>query len=83
HDRVVSGESFTDGLKDYGDYFDVIYISMVRVGEVTGSLGTNFATIASFMEKRQRVESKVMTARIFPNIWICQKPEDLNKNRKE
>ncbi|HEW78588.1 MAG TPA: type II secretion system F family protein, partial [Phycisphaerales bacterium] len=47
-DRVVTGESFTDALKDYSDYFDVIYVSMVRVGEVTGSLGKSFATIANF-----------------------------------
>jgi len=46
----------------------VIYISMVRVGEVTGSLGESLATIASFMEKRQRVESKVITAMIYPIV---------------
>ncbi|MBN2456431.1 MAG: type II secretion system F family protein [Sedimentisphaerales bacterium] len=67
-DRVVTGESFTDALKDYSDYFDVIYISMIRVGEVTGSLGNSFSTIANFMEKRQRVESKVLTAMIYPMV---------------
>ncbi len=69
-DRVISGESFTDALKDYSDYFDVIYVSMVRVGEVTGSLGGNFSTIAGFMEKRQKVESKVITAMVYPAILI-------------
>ncbi|NQT03152.1 MAG: type II secretion system F family protein, partial [Planctomycetes bacterium] len=69
-DRVVTGESFTDALKDYSDYFDVIYVSMVRVGEVTGSLGLSLATIAGFMEKRQRVESKVMTAMVYPMVLI-------------
>ncbi|TKJ38762.1 MAG: hypothetical protein CEE38_03405 [Planctomycetes bacterium B3_Pla] len=69
-DRVITGESFTDALKDYGDYFDVIYVSMVRVGEVTGSLGQSFATIANFMEKRQRVESKVITAMIYPIVLV-------------
>ena len=69
-DRVVTGESFTDALKDYSDYFDVVYISMVRVGEVTGTLGENFSTIATFMEKRQRVESKVLTAMIYPMVLI-------------
>jgi len=69
-DRVVTGESFTDALKDYSDYFDVIYVSMVRVGEVTGSLGQSLSTIAKFMEKRQRVESKVMTAMIYPMVLI-------------
>jgi general secretion pathway protein F len=69
-DRVVTGESFTDALKDYGDFFDIIYVSMVRVGEVTGSLGLSLSTIAGFMEKRRRVESKVMTAMVYPMVLI-------------
>jgi type II secretory pathway component PulF len=69
-DRVITGESFTDALNDYGEYFDVIYVSMVRVGEVTGGLGGSFLTIANFMEKRQRVESKVMTAMIYPIVLV-------------
>lgn len=69
-DRVVTGESLTDAMKDYSDYFDVIYVSMVRVGEVTGSLGEVFATIASFMGKRQRVESKIITAMVYPVILL-------------
>lgn len=69
-DRVVTGESFTDALKDYSDYFDIIYISMVRVGEVTGSLGDVFDTIASFMSKRQKVESKIVTAMVYPIFLV-------------
>ncbi len=69
-DRVVTGESFTDALKDYSDYFDVIYVSMVRVGEVTGTMGESLSTIANFMEKRRRVESKVKTAMVYPAVLI-------------
>jgi general secretion pathway protein F len=69
-DRVVTGESFTDALKDYSDYFDVIYVSMVRVGEVTGTLGESLSTISNFMEKRRRVESKVKTAMVYPIVLI-------------
>lgn len=65
-DRVVTGESFADALGDYGEYFDIIYLSMVRVGETTGSLGGSLETIAAFMEKRRKVESKIMTAMIYP-----------------
>jgi len=70
-DRVVTGESFTEAMGDYGDYFDVIYISMVRVGEMTGSMGDSFFTIANFMEKRRKVESKVLTAMIYPIVLFC------------
>ncbi|MHC5059859.1 MAG: type II secretion system F family protein [Planctomycetota bacterium] len=70
-DRLVTGESFADALGDHEHYFDVIYISMVRVGEVTGTLGNSLTAIAAFMEKRQRVESKMVTAMIYPMILIA------------
>lgn len=69
-DRVVTGESFTDALKDYSDYFDVIYVSMVRVGEMTGILGQSLLTIANFMEKRRRVEAKIKTAMVYPVVLV-------------
>lgn len=69
-DRVITGESLTDAMADYEDYFDIIYISMVRVGEVTGSLGPVFGTIGNFMGKRQKVESKIVTAMVYPAILM-------------
>jgi type II secretory pathway component PulF len=69
-DRVVTGESLTDAMKDHSDYFDIIYVSMVHVGEVTGSLGAVFTTVANFMSKRQKVESKIITAMVYPAILM-------------
>lgn len=69
-DRVVTGESFADALSEYDDLFDVIYISMIRVGEVTGTLDESLFTIATFMEKRQRLESKMLTVMIYPIILM-------------
>ena len=69
-DRVVSGESFNEALKDHSDYFDIIYVSMIHVGEVTGTLPSSFSTIAKFMEKRQRVESKIITVMIYPALLM-------------
>ncbi|MHC4744938.1 MAG: type II secretion system F family protein [Planctomycetota bacterium] len=65
-DRVVTGESFTDAMSDYGDFFDIIYVAMIRVGEVTGTMAGSFSIIANFMQKRQKVESKVKTAMVYP-----------------
>jgi general secretion pathway protein F len=69
-DRVVTGESFADALSDYPALFDIVYVSMVRVGEVTGALERSLATIAGFMEKKHRVESKVITVMIYPMILL-------------
>lgn len=69
-DRVVSGESFAETLTEYGHYFDVIYVSMMRVGEVTGTLDKSLATTSAFMEKRQRLEAKMTTVMIYPAMLI-------------
>jgi type II secretory pathway component PulF len=69
-DRVITGEALTEAMSDYTEYFDIIYISMIKVGEATGTLGKTMETISAFMEKRRRVESKVMTAMIYPMCII-------------
>jgi len=69
-DKVVTGESIADSLAEYEQFFDLIYISMIRVGEVTGTLGETLAKMAAFMEKRQRLEAKMTTVMIYPIVLI-------------
>lgn len=69
-DEVVSGESLADGFKEYPNWFDSIYVSMVRVGEVTGNVGRSFRLLADYMSKRQRLEGKVKSALVYPIILI-------------
>jgi type II secretory pathway component PulF len=97
-DKVVTGESIADALAEYKQFFDLIYISMVRVGEVTGTLGETLSTIAAYMEKRQRLESKMTTVMIYPvflsiicmvvvvvlMVWVIPKiTEQLTKTGQE
>ncbi len=72
-DRVVTGESFADSLDEYDAYFDVIYVSMMRVGEVTGTLEESLSTMAGFMEKQRQLEEKLTTVMMYPAILftIC------------
>ncbi len=65
-DRIITGESFADTMADYNEYFDIIYVSMVKVGEATGTLAKTMETIAGFMEKRERIEAKITTAMVYP-----------------
>lgn len=69
-DRVITGESFADSIGEYGQFFDIIYVSMVRVGEVTGTLGETLSTISNFMEKRHKFQSKMTTAMMYPAVLI-------------
>ena len=69
-DRVVTGESFADSVAEYGQFFDIIYTSMVRVGEVTGTLGNTLSTISAFMDKRQKLEAKMTTVMMYPAVLL-------------
>lgn len=69
-DRVVTGESFADAMSEYDNYFDVIFVNMIRVGEVTGTLPLSLKTVASFQEKRYKIESKIQTAMIYPACLV-------------
>lgn len=69
-DKVVTGESFADSLAEYPQYFDLIFISMIRVGEVTGTLAETLARMSAFMEKRQRLEAKMATVMIYPAVLV-------------
>lgn len=67
-DKVVTGESLAESMGEYTQFFDVIYLSMIRVGEVTGTLGETLAKMAAFMDKRHKLEAKMTTVMMYPAI---------------
>jgi len=69
-DQVIAGESFADAIEGYKEWFDPIYIAMVRVGEVTGNLARPLNLLADYMAKRQRLETKVKAALTYPAILM-------------
>jgi len=69
-DQLVSGESFADALKEFPEWFDPMYVSMVRVGEVTGNLGKALSLLGDYMGKRIRLEAKFKSALIYPIMLI-------------
>jgi type II secretory pathway component PulF len=69
-DQVMAGEGFADSLKQYSGWFDSIFISMVRVGEATGHLGSTLKLLSEYLSKKQRIESKVKSALTYPAILV-------------
>lgn len=69
-DRVVTGESLADSMAEYPHFFNIVYVSMVRVGELTGTLHSSLSTMAAFREKQQKIESKMKTAMIYPAVLL-------------
>ncbi len=69
-DQILAGESFVEGLRQYPDWFDNIYLAMIRVGEATGNTGRSLELLANYMGKKQKVESKVKSALTYPVVLV-------------
>lgn len=63
---VESGDSFSLALSRYPNVFDTVYISVVRSGELSGSLGSSLTYLADQLEKNYDLNTKVRGALTYP-----------------
>ena len=69
-DTIRSGGNFSDGLAANEHVFDRLYINMVKAGEAGGVLQTVLERLSVFMEKAQKILSKVKSAMIYPAVIV-------------
>lgn len=73
-DRVISpvdgGSSLASALEAQGRSFDPLFVSLVRVGESSGTLEENLGYLADELEKRIALRSKVRSALLYPAIVL-------------
>lgn len=69
-DQVAAGTSLAEAMGRQGNYFDELCVSIVRVGESTGSLDVALKRLAVFKEKARRLRSRVITALMYPAV-VC------------
>lgn len=60
------GKRFSDALAEHPRIFDEMYINMIRVGEMGGSLPECVARLATLMEKEQSLRRKIKAATAYP-----------------
>ncbi|MCR4326584.1 MAG: type II secretion system F family protein [Candidatus Roizmanbacteria bacterium] len=69
-DRIKSGGSFSDGLKEFPDTFQNFYIALIRAGESSGKLDDVLMRLAENLEKSREFRGKVVNALIYPIIVV-------------
>jgi type II secretory pathway component PulF len=57
-----------EAMEQQGAYFDELCVSIVRVGESTGSLESALKRLAGFREKGRRLRSRITTALLYPAV---------------
>ena len=68
--RVVEGGSLADALQKYPDIFPPMYVSMIRSGENSGSLGTILKRLADYYETQERLRGRLKSAMIYPSFML-------------
>ena len=64
--EVRDGSSFSAALKKASPSFSELYRSLAQAGEISGALGTILRRQAHYLTTMQELQSKVLTAMIYP-----------------
>lgn len=67
---VTNGRFLADSLESHKKLFNHFFVSIIRVGEASGTLATNLLYLADEMEKSKDLRNKVRAALIYPVIVL-------------
>ena len=74
HDVLLSlesGRDFASSLARHAEIFPPLFVSMVRVGESTGTLENSFLRLCEYLGEDQEVQDRVKAAVRYPIIVLC------------
>jgi type IV pilus assembly protein PilC len=69
-DDVESGLALSDALAKHPKVFDELYVSMVRAGEIGGSIDVVLKSVANQLEKQVELNRKIRGAMMYPVIVL-------------
>ncbi|MDP8209777.1 MAG: type II secretion system F family protein [Candidatus Stygibacter australis] len=68
---IKKGFSLSEALEEHPGIFNPLYISLVKAGEVSGTLHTILDELAVYLEKLEDTRRKVSTALTYPAFILC------------
>jgi len=69
-EEIVKGRAFSESLDKYPSIFSELFVSMVKVGEETGTLEEVLRVLTQQMEKEHEIKSSIKGAMIYPAVII-------------
>ena len=67
---IRSGKSFAESLAEHDEYFSELYVSMIRAGEVSGSLALVMDRLAAFERARDELRGYIISSLMYPVLLI-------------
>lgn len=68
---LESGRDLASSFARHSDLFPTLYISIIRVGESTGTLEDSFKRMAEYLAQDQETQQRVKSAMRYPIIVMC------------
>ena len=68
---VESGVLLSDAFAKHPKVFPRFFISMVAIGEVSGSLDKVMTNMADYYENDRKIKKKASSAMVYPSLLIC------------
>ncbi|MCX6997953.1 MAG: type II secretion system F family protein [Kiritimatiellaeota bacterium] len=69
-ESIESGSTFAEALAGHPRIFNKLFVNMVKAGEIGGVMDTVLLRLAEFMEKAQRIKTKVVGAMVYPVVVL-------------
>ncbi len=69
-EKITAGASFSVALEEYKEQIPHYYSSLVKVGEASGSLGSIFSQLATFIEHSEDIKSRIRSALVYPILLL-------------
>ena len=67
---IETGSTFAEALAQHSRIFNKLFVNMIKAGEVGGVLDVVLLRLAEFMEKAQKIKSKIISAMIYPVVVL-------------
>jgi type II secretory pathway component PulF len=69
-DQVRGGTPLSETMRLYPNQFNVLYVNMLRVGEVSGHTAEMLMQLSDYLEKSSQLRRKVLTAMTYPMVIV-------------
>lgn len=70
-DDVEQGKTFSEALAGHDKVFNQFWVSLVRVGEASGTMPKVLTKLAAHLEQQDALRSNMVSALIYPMILLC------------
>ncbi|MBI1849337.1 MAG: type II secretion system inner membrane protein GspF [Planctomycetes bacterium] len=69
-EKVTQGASFGEALANHPDYFNDLYVNMVKAGEAGGNLDIVLTRLADYSAKQTKLRNRIGAALAYPIIMV-------------